>query len=229
MNPIHSQSEWLDSHTLNFRISEPMLKSLRAIGRIKACHAGETVVSYGSKIDYVAICLSGQFRVLLNSIDGHSQLVRFLTEREMYGVPSALANAPFPTDVVCDKPGDLLIISQSSLESRLRSDPDFALALIKNLATRVAELFGFMEADLLPSLRARVYQALLRLSKYHGTPSATSQETVLHFSQSELASSTNASRQKVHVELKRMEKEGMIALGYRTITLKPAFFKGHNF
>ncbi len=228
MNPINSQSEWLDSRTLNFRISEPMLKSLRSIGRIKTCRPGETIVSYGSKIDHVAICLSGQFRILLNSIDGHSQLVRFLTEREMYGVPSALANAPFPTDVVCDKAGEMLIISRDNLITRLRSDPDFALALITNLATRVAELFGFMEADLLPSLRARVYQALMRLAKYHGTASRQSEETILYFTQSELASNVNASRQKVHVELKRMEKEGMVKLGYRTITLTPAFFEGHT-
>lgn len=228
MNPINNQSDWLSARTLNFRLSETMLPSLRGIGRIKSCHAGEKVVSYGSKIDYVAICLSGQFRILLNSIDGHSQLVRFLTEREMFGVPSALANAPFPTDVVCDKPGELLIISKSNLELRLQADPEFALALIKNLATRVAELFGFMEADLLPSLRARVYQALTRLAKYHGTLSRDNETVVLNLTQSELASSVNASRQKVQVELKRMEHQGLLTLGYKTITLKPNFQKFRN-
>lgn len=231
MTPIYPAAatpDWLDTHTINFRISEDMLKSLLPMGRLRKCKPGETVVSYGSKIDHVGICLTGQFRVLLNSIDGHSQLVRFLTEREMYGVPSALANAPFPTDLVCDKPGELLIITRSNLEARLRSDPDFALALIKNLATRVAELFGFMEAELLPSLRARVYQALMRLAKYHGTPDKRSEDMVLHFTQAELASNVNASRQKVHVELKRMELEGLVVLGYRTITLKSTFFESQT-
>ena len=85
-----------------------------------------------------------------------------------------------------------------------------------------------MEAELLPSLRARVYQALMRLAKYHGTPDKRSEDMVLHFTQAELASNVNASRQKVHVELKRMELEGLVVLGYRTITLKSTFFESQT-
>jgi CRP/FNR family transcriptional regulator, cyclic AMP receptor protein len=202
----------------NLRLSDNVVRSLTAVGKRRHWRSGQTVVNYGSQVQHVSVCLSGSFRVTINSIDGHSQLLRFMTSGEMFGVPSALAGAPFPTDLVCEQDGDILEVGQQPLEQALRTEPDLALAMIKNLSTRVIELFNFMEASMLPSLRARVYQRLVRLTKLNGQFDRSG-FAYLKLTQDDIAMAVNASRPKVHAELKRMEREGIVRLGYRSITL----------
>lgn len=137
---------------------------------------------------------------------------------ELFGVPSVMVDAPFPTDVICDKEGDTLEITKETLFELLQNEPKLSLAIIISLSSRVTEMFDFMEADLLPSLRSRVYQRLIRLAQFNGQADRSG-HVELALSQSEVAESVNASRPRVQQELKRMEKEGLIQLGYRRITL----------
>jgi CRP-like cAMP-binding protein len=201
-----------------FVLDETMCKTLEPVGFRKAWKAGQVLARHGQRLERVSVCLNGQYKVLLNSVDGHSQFMRRLTAGELFGVPSALAGTPFPTDVVCEVAGETLEIPQQALIQMLRSEPDLALGIIRSLATRVAEMFDLLEADLLPSLRARVYRRLQRLAHFNGQPDRLGRIT-LSLTQQEIAQSVNASRPKVHQELKRMEREGILQLGYRRITL----------
>lgn len=169
-------------------------------------------------MEHVSICLSGQYKVLLNGVSGNSQFMRMIGRGEMFGVPSALADAPFPTDLMCEEDGETLEIAGVALLRMLREEPELALSVIRSLASRVAELFELMEADLLPSLGARVYQRLQRLARFNGTPDQFGHIELL-LSQHDIAQSLNASRPRVQQELKRLEREGVIRLGYRRITL----------
>ena len=210
---------WLSSKRIRqYHLDESMIQSLKKSGRIQSWNPGEFVAIYGQRVEHVTVCLSGQYKVLLNTIDGQSHFMRLVNPREMFGVPSAIAGAPFPTDVVCEKKGETLEISRPVLLDLLKREPELSLAVIISLSTRVSEMFDFMEADLLPSLRSRVYQRLVRLAQFNGQPDRLG-HVELKLSQTEIAESVNASRPRVQQELKRMEREGLIQLGYRRITL----------
>ena len=112
----------------------------------------------------------------------------------------------------------MLDIPRAALEDLLTQQPQLAMALIESLALRVAELFGLMEANLLPSLRERVYRRIKWLAQAHGVRNAQG-HIRLNLSQQDIADAVNASRQKVHDELKRLEHEGLIKLGYKHIVL----------
>jgi CRP/FNR family transcriptional regulator, cyclic AMP receptor protein len=214
----HTNAPAQSFEDFNFRLPDNVVRSLTTVGKRRHWRSGQTVVNYGSRVQHVSVCLSGSFRVTINSIDGHSQLLRFMMPGEMFGVPSALAGAPFPTDLVCEHDGDILEVAQKPLEQALRAEPELALAMIRNLSTRVIELFNFMEASMLPSLRARVYQRLVRLTKLNGQFDQAGY-AYLNLTQDDLALAVNASRPRVHAELKRMQREGVVHLGYRRITL----------
>jgi CRP/FNR family cyclic AMP-dependent transcriptional regulator len=225
MTPIYGlpgdplSAMWLQQRTLErFVLDQAMVKTLEAVGFHRTWKTGDVLARYGQRMERVSVCLSGQYTVLLNSVDGESHFMRRITAGELFGAPSALAGAPFPTDVVCEEPGQTLEIPQHALIQILRAEPDLALGVIRSLATRVAEMFDLMEADLLPSLRARVYQRLQRLAQFNGQPDRFGQ-IALPLTQQEIAQSVNASRPKVQQELKRMEREGILRLGYRRITL----------
>lgn len=201
-----------------FILSTQLIKDLTPLGQCKSWRQGDFLVHYGQRVERVSVCLDGRYRILLNSVDGHSHFVRRITAGEMFGVPSALAGAPFPTDVVCEEPGRTLEIPRHVLVEHLRTEPELAMGIIKSLATRVAEMFEMMESDLLPSLRARVYQRLQRLARFDGLPDRFG-HVAITLTQQEIAQSLNASRSKVNLELKRLEREGAIRLGYGRITL----------
>ena len=145
-------------------------------------------------------------------------LMRFLGHGEVFGIPSVIAGALFPTDVLCDENGETLDIPRAAFEHAVRADPDLAMTLIKSLSVRITELFSVMEDDLLPALSDRVRQSLQRLARHNGQADKAG-NTHLDLSQQDIAQAVNASRQKVHIELKRLEREGLIKLGYRSITL----------
>lgn len=216
--PTSGQSLLSDRMITNFTIDPAMIRSLTKVGTRRRWRSGDEVAHYGQRMECVSICLSGQYKALLNSIDGQSQFLRLLQEGEMFGAPFALAGMPFPTDIVCEEPGETLEISNQMLLRMLRQEPDLALSLINSLASRVSELFDLLEADLLPSLRARVYQRLLRLTKFNGRVDRFGHIELL-LTQQEIAESLNASRPRVQQELKRLESEGVIRLGYRRITM----------
>jgi len=202
----------------HFVLDEDMVQTLIPVGIRRRWRSGEVLASYGQRMNHVSVCLSGQYKVLLTGIDGQSHFMRLITVGELFGVPSALAGTPFPTDIVCEEPGQTLDIPRQTLLGLLRQEPDLALSVIKSLATRVTEMFDVMEADLLPSLRARVYKRLQRLAQFNGRPDRFG-HIELPLTQQDIAQSLNASRPRVQQELKRLEREGLIRLGYRRITL----------
>ncbi|HMN94413.1 MAG TPA: Crp/Fnr family transcriptional regulator [Hydrogenophaga sp.] len=225
MTPIYGlpedvlSSHWLHKRALDrFVLDQAMVHTLEAVGLRRSWKAGDTLTRSGQRMESVSVCLSGQYKVLLNSVDGHSLFLRRITPGELYGVPSALAGAPFPTDMVCEEAGQTLEISRQALIKTLHNEPDLALGIIRSLATRVAEMFELMESDLLPSLRSRIYQRLQRLAHFNGQPDRFGHITIT-LTQQEFAQSLNASRPKVNAELNRLEKEGMVRLGYGRITL----------
>lgn len=207
-----------DRQVAHFVLDGDMVHKLMSVGLLRRWQSGNLLASYGQRMEHVSVCLSGRYKVLLNGIDGQSHFMRLISTGELFGVPSALAGAPFPTDIVCEEPGETLDIPRQVLLGMLRQEPDLALSVIKSLATRVAEMFDVMEADLLPSLRARVYQRLQRLAQFNGRPDRLG-HIELPLTQQDIAQSLRASRPRVQQELKRLEREGLIRLGYRRITL----------
>lgn len=201
-----------------FVLDASTIRTLLPAGVQRHWLAGDELASYGQRMDHVSVCLSGQYKVLLNGLEGQAHFMRRLMVGELFGVPSALAGTPFPTDVVCEEAGETLEIPSQALLELLRTKPELAIGVIKSLAIRITEMFDVMEADLLPSLRARVWQRLQRLAQLNGRLDRLGQ-VELPLSQQDIAQSLNASRPRVQQELKRLEREGVISLGYRRITL----------
>jgi len=212
--------KWLSNRAIaQFKLDEQLLEKLKAIYTIKKWNQGEVIASYGKKRTSIGIALSGKIKIMLNSIDGNSYFIRYMEKGEIYGVPSVLIGAPFPTDMICEENATIIEINESQLKHLLQYDNEFNNAIIYSLSTRVTEMFDFLENDLLPTLREKVYQRLLRLSQFNGIQNRKG-NIELNITQEDIAQSIKASRPKVHHELKRLEKEGIIALGYKKIIIK---------
>ena len=65
----------------------------------------------------------------------------------------------------------------------------------------------------------RVNYALRRLCRRNGEPDKNGM-TRLKITQGEIATAAGASRQRVHLELRRLQAQGLISLGYGEIIIK---------
>jgi CRP/FNR family transcriptional regulator/CRP/FNR family cyclic AMP-dependent transcriptional regulator len=214
----HQMALLPDCSSQNSASDDGLTALLLKAGRCQSWKSGDMLVRQGDAVDQVSLCLSGSFRVMINSADGQAMLLRFLKPGELFGLPSIFAGAAFPTDVVCEREGDTLSVSKIVLEKFLVERPILAVRLIESLSSRVAELFSLIEANLIQTLRQRVRLRLIALANINGDrlPDGSIR---LSLSQQDFARAVNASRQKVQRELKRMEREGLVLLGYRSITL----------
>jgi len=158
------------------------------------------LVRQGDAVDQVSLCLSGSFRVMINSADGQAVLLRFLMPGEHFGLSSMFAGAAFPTDVICKQDGETLSLNKLALERLLVNQPVRAIGLIESLVIRVAELFSLTEATLLQSLRQRVHPRLIVLANAHGERLCDGSDR-LSLSQQDFARAVNASRQLTYTQI----------------------------
>lgn len=194
-------------------------QALMDIGTKRSWRRGEFIQKQGQKLGQVVVCLKGRFAVMVAGPSGNDTLLRFLTQGEIVGLPAVLADIPAPNTIVANGSGETLHIARKDFINVLTRYPQGAISVAVLLSHRLAELFRYVEMTSHRTLNERVIYALRRLARRSGEPSKTG-VTLLKVTQGELATATSASRQRVHLELKRLEAMGLIELGYGQVIIK---------
>jgi CRP/FNR family transcriptional regulator, cyclic AMP receptor protein len=194
-------------------------QALMDIGTKRSWRRGEFIQKQGQKLGQVVVCLKGRFAVMVAGPSGNDTLLRFLTQGEIVGLPAVLADIPAPNTILAYGSADTLHIARKDFINVLTRFPQGAISVAVLLSHRLAELFRYVEMTSHRTLNERVIYALRRLARRNGEPSKTG-VTLLKVTQGELATATSASRQRVHLELKRLEAMGLIELGYGQVIIK---------
>ena len=194
------------------------LEALTKLGAVRNWQAGDTVTRRGDTMACVTLCLSGRYRVVAIAKDGQEHIFRLLEHGELFGVPTAVAGVPFPTDVICVDPGQTVEVNRVQFLHFLSKNPSASLAVIANLSHRIGEMFELIETDSLAALPDRVRQRLRQLGDANGRPDHKG-GLRLDFTQNQIAQAVNGSNYRVHLELKALAAKGEIELGYGYITL----------
>ena len=88
-------------------------------------------------------------------------------------------------------------------------------AIVSAFASELAELFVTFTAG---SLDRRIVGVLHRLAAHE--PTGGPEETRLEVSQQDIAHAVGASRQRVSIELRKLEKDGWIRIGYKYLIVR---------
>lgn len=220
--PLHDATPWAEGpqyHEGLHDLPPEVAKALMAAGTKRAWRRGDYVQRQGLKQGHVVVCLKGRFAVMVAGPSGSDTLLRFVIESEIIGMPTVLAGVPAPTSIVASGTGETLHIARRDFISVLTRYPEGAIGVAVLLSHRLAELFRFVEMTSHRSLNERVIYALRRLARRNGEPGKAG-TTRLKVTQGELATAAGASRQRVHLELKRLEALGLIDLGYGQVIIK---------
>jgi CRP/FNR family cyclic AMP-dependent transcriptional regulator len=194
--------------------------ALMAMGARRQWRRGQVVLHQGVTSGSLVVVLQGRLAAHLVSPDGRDTLLRWLDEGELVGLPDVLAGLPVPVTIKALGPAQTLHVDRHDFIQALRAHPEGAIGVAVLLSRRLGELFRFLEMSSARPLADRVAYALQRLARSHGVLE-TDGALRLRITQAELAMAAGASRQRVHLELQRLQAEGRLRLGYGTVTLLP--------
>jgi len=201
-------------------LPEETVRSLFRAGVRRAWRRRQYVVRRGDHIDAVMIVLEGRLRASTIMADGEENLLGWLRDHELFGTPNVLGGMPFAVNIMADGPAATLHVAREDFIEIVRDDPAAAIGIATALSYRLLQLFEVIEASGHRTLGAKVHAHLWRLAEQHGRRDAQGR-IALSIAQSDLAAAVGASRQRVHLELRKLEAQGLVALAYHRITLMP--------
>ncbi|MES2184576.1 MAG: Crp/Fnr family transcriptional regulator [Pseudomonadota bacterium] len=196
-------------------------QALRRLGHLKRWQEGENILHNGVIAGSVLILLSGRVRMVASTFEGDEVLLRWFVPGEFVGVASVLGQVPFPTDAVASGTVEAVQIDASELCRHLMTDAEGALVFARKVSHLAAELVGLLVAFTSGRLEKRIVSLLARLVAHQPLAQA-GEEVRLTLSQQDVAFAVGGSRQRVSLELRKLEETGFIKLGYRHImVLRP--------
>ena len=179
--------------------------------RRRTIDKGQILFTEGDVSDSVVVLMAGHMKVLLYSKDGGEFIVNTVAPGETIGEVGVLSGGPRSATVQATEASVVLSLPGSVLVDLIRQRPNLALALLQRLSEMVRRITGVATELVFLDLKQRVARfLLLRASEESptGRPGLT---------QSEVAASIGASRQRVNGCLREFEKLGWISMESRRL------------
>lgn len=222
----------MDNTTRNYRVCRTILMSkgwltdqpeafasamLRDM-TVSRYEAGEIVYRQGDVADGLYGIASGQILHYATTPNGDDLVLFTGVAGEWFGERAAMRNMVRPSTAVALTDSLVARVSERNLLNIFSSNPAY-FRCIADLATRHLERWiSFATEILSQSGRVRLLRILGMLADDLTAPD-DSAETVIHITQSHLASLARLSRQSTNIILREFERDGFIELRYRAIII----------
>lgn len=178
----------------------------------------EVVLSSGAVAGSVFLLLAGRVRLAGITPEGEEVLLRWFMPGEFVGLASVLGRLPFSAEAVATGQVQAVQVDADALYRHLSTDPQGALQFARIVSAFASELVEVFVTFTAGRLERRILGVLHRLAA-HEPPAAEHQGIRLDVSQQDLAHAVGASRQRVCIELRKLEEGGWIRLGYRHLVV----------
>ena len=192
------------------------------LGRVTRYSHGQAIVEQNELAQDWFTCASGAIRFRRTTPSGKQVTLAYVEPGIWVGEAEVLHRGPNTYDAHAHGPTTVLSVAEGVFRQLLREHPEFGEALLTLQARRMRYLYWMMEDMATLPLRARLSKQLLHLQRRFGQrASVPGQRGAFGLSlvQDELAQLLGGSRQRINVELKWMEREGIIGIHQRSIVI----------
>jgi CRP-like cAMP-binding protein len=208
------------ARSAHFRdLSPEDLDCLAELGRVRRLHDGELAGSAGSRNREIWIVLSGSLRMSSVTAAGKEFVYAILGPGGFYGIGSALGSVKTMVDAHAAGAATLIVLDGSQffalLDERRWLWRHVAKLLHRRLTLALSVIRDISDAP----LPQRIVRRLLGQAMSGGSDISGDKGVELRVTQTDLGRMLGASRSKVNAELKRLERDRLIKVGYRAITL----------
>lgn len=204
-----------------FSALSPSLKhDIFRLGTVKRYRHGEQIVEQGQMAQHWFACASGAIRFRRTSPGGRLVTLAYVEPGIWVGEAEVLHREPNTYDAHAHGRTTMLCVAEAVFRDLLHRHGEFGEALLTLQARRMRFLYWMMEDMATLPLRARLAKQLLHLMRRFGPRHPVPGEDIplgITLVQDEFAQLLGCSRQRVNVELKTMEREGVIRTAQRGI------------
>ena len=196
------------------------MDSLAALGRVRELRDRGLAVRRGNRQEGLWIIISGGLRLSAVTTRGGREFVyAMLGPGSYYGLGSMLRDRGTPTDVHAVGPTAVAVLDYPKLLTLLDERPRLWRHVATLLNNRLNIAMEILRDISTVPLRQRVVRRLLGQAMSHGYDVAGTQPIAMRLTQADLGRMLGTGRSRVNGALKRLEKDGMIKVAYRTISL----------
>ena len=191
---------------------------LAALARLRHARHGERLGAPGSRDDHLWIVVSGAVRISTRPKErGHESVHAVLGGGSYFGLANAVRHGPYVYDARAIGPTDIAVVEGSRLTAALDHYPRLWRRVSKLMAERLRVVLDIAADNRVLPLPERLVRRLIGVAISSESPDSA--QPTLHMAQGDLARMLDAGRSKINPVLKRLEAQGLLRTGYRTITL----------
>ena len=206
--------------SLHFRDLMPAeLAGLAELGRLRRLRDGEPASAEGRPLDELWIVLQGGLRLSTLTAGGDEFVYALLGPGSFYGLSHVITGRNTLADARAFGVTELAIIDGepflAMLDANQRLWRHFAGLVVRRLSLAMSVIRDFSVAP----LEQRIARRLLGQAMGGGIDITGSAAIELRINQSDLGRMLGASRSRVNAELRRMESQDLLKIGYRTLSL----------
>lgn len=208
------------AHSVHFRELAPNdLDGLAQLGRVRHLRDGEAAVRAGQRQGEIWIVLSGCMRMSSVTPAGREFVYAMLGPGGFYGIGAVLSGVEATVDARAAGATSLIVIDGREFTALLDARPWLWRHVVKLLHRRLNLAMAVVRDISIAPLGQRIVRRLLWQAMSSGSDIASDLKIELRLTQTDLGRMLGASRSKVNGELKRLERDGLLQVGYRTIKL----------
>jgi CRP/FNR family transcriptional regulator, cyclic AMP receptor protein len=209
---VYLYSDWenLKAFPQLAAFSPAALKTLAGAANHKSIPDSQVIQFESEEGDSVFILLKGNVRVFHSNYSGREQSISHLKPGDIFNLPIAFLQEPtIKANAVAVGQTEVLCISFTALRSLALQHPEIALAIIRILSQKLADLTETVYNLSLRSVRSRLALFLLQHTKSPSKP----------WTQNEIAVHIGTVREVVARTLKSFIQEGFIQLERQQIVI----------
>ncbi|MDP3445472.1 MAG: Crp/Fnr family transcriptional regulator [Ignavibacteria bacterium] len=176
---------------------------------------GETIVKQGTASTHLIVLTKGMAKLFLEGIDKRNLILDLVLPKRLFGGPGVFTDYRYHYSVTAIAETSACFIAAENVRKVLRSNPDFAEAILKHCNMNAAANFDRLISLTQKQMPGRLSDTLIYLSKdvYHSTAFS------LGITRQEMGEMSNMTKESTTRILKDFESEGILSIDGKTIEL----------
>ena len=200
------------------KLAPEVLERLAATSRMRHARHGERLGSSDRRDDHLWIVVSGAVRISTRPNEGSREVVHaVLGAGSYFGLANAVQHGPYTFDARAFGATDLAVVDGARLQAGLEQYPRLWRRVSGLLAHRLEVALDIVADNRALPLPERLVRRLIGVAM--SSELLEGAQPSVHMTQGDLARMLDAGRSKINLALKRLEAQGVLRTGYRTITL----------
>ncbi len=196
------------------------LEEFARISRFRRYLNGELIAARGVPPEGLLVVIRGAIRSATLAADGHEVVFSLIQPGYVWGLVAAIDGLGSVHDTQAHRRTDVLLVPRSAFLEILDASPELYGHFARLLCTRLRKAYTAVDEFALVPLRQRLARQLCTLAATAPGGLPEGDGATLRLTQSEIAVMLSAARPSVNRELKRLQEEGLVELGYRGVTIR---------